>query len=309
MSSEGPQLEEGLHAAGYEIWGRGFAHDEVDVRRILERTDPDVVFVQDKREWDPHKPGCFDKVAEFTHTDTLADRPDVFRVTPFKDAHQDPGYHWEAHQEIGCHAWVTYYHPDIVMHLAPWLRREHLIRTYHSLDPAEVPEYSPDDRQGCILSGACGLPYYPLRTRLRDAWATERSVPWEYLTHPGYHAEGTATPQYLQTLSRYKVAICTASILGYALRKIIEATACGCAVITDLPFGDILPRISGNLEGFPVKARSLHDIGEIVRDCVARYDPDRQAHYARRAIEFYDYRRLYAKLATDIDDMRRNYVA
>ena len=66
--------------------------------------------------------------------------------------------------------------------------------------------------------------------------------------HPGYHANGSFTPAlHSRNSTKFKVAICTSSTMGFALRKIIEATACGCRVITDLPAGEVMPEIDGNL--------------------------------------------------------------
>ena len=43
-----------------------------------------------------------------------------------------------------------------------------------------------------------------------------------YLSHPGYGRSKCFTPEFLKILSIYKVAICTVSIYGYAVRKIVE---------------------------------------------------------------------------------------
>lgn len=304
MSSEGHQLQRGLECNGYSLWGPKLPNGESDTRRILDQTNPSTVVVQDKREWDPVMGGCFDKTVAFTNTSMLAERPDIFKVTICRDAHQNPDYHCQAHAEIGCHAWIICYHPDTICKLAPWLRREHLIRTYQSIDSNEIPSFvPPSGRKGAVLSGALSNHIYPLRTRLAQAIARERMPNTEYLIHPGYHACGSTSVAYLQSLSRFKVSICTASIYGYALRKLIESTACGNVVITDLPQADRLPGIDGNLVRVSPEA-TVAELRDVVQQAVADYDPERQREYARRACDYYHYTTLYAKLASEIELMR-----
>jgi hypothetical protein len=114
------------------------------------------------------------------------------------------------------------------------------------------------------------------------------------------------TPQFLQTLSHFKVAICTSSMYGYALRKIMEATACGCRVLTDLPVDEALPEIDGNL--FRIRPdTSAYHIQIYIRQLVKEYDPERQAHYAELAKKFYDFKAVGQRLADDIETLRRNY--
>jgi hypothetical protein len=115
----------------------------------------------------------------------------------------------------------------------------------------------------------------------------------------------------LDTLSKYKVAICTSSIYGYALRKIIEATACGCIVITNLPESDRLPFIDDNLvRVFPHPEKeflTLQRYGNRIRECIEKYDVERQRHFAEQAIKYYDYRVMCGKLVADIEQMRFSY--
>jgi hypothetical protein len=306
MTDEGWQIQLGLQEAGYELWGRYLPNDCQDAGEVVCRRAPHTVVVQDKREWDPVKDGCFDKTVGFSRIEYIASRPDLFRLTIFKDSHQDAAYHQQAHLEMGAHAWIVYYHPAIVHHLAGWLRPEHLIRTYHSLDPAQVPTYRAEPRQGCLLSGAMGMPYYPFREAIfRNLHLLPQTT---YLPHPGYGAFGTQTPRYLETLSQYKVAICTTSVFKYALRKLIEATACGCVVLTDLPAGEVMPEIDENLVRVPAES-TPQQLADVIYGCIEGYDPDRQADFARRAVEYYDYRRLYTELAEKIETLRQSYVA
>jgi len=302
MSDEGWQLAQSLEFSGYKLAGRGLEHNETNTLDILRRYDPSVVVVQDKREWHLSGPRDFrDPTAYFHHTDALKARPNIFRVTVLKDSHQRPAYHREAAQEIGCHAWITYYHPRIVKRLATYIRERHLIRTYHSLEPSLVPEYTSKRRHGAILSGAISAKVYPLRYRLR---AQAPLLPdFDYLAHPGYHNHGCATPEYLRHLSRFKVAVCTSSIYGYALRKLIEATACGCIVVTDLPTDDILPYIDGNLVRVhpDIEAREM---AELLNRLYADYNGARQHGFARLAKSYYDWRQVGLRLALAIEQLR-----
>lgn len=208
MTDEGWQIMQAVESQGYTLCGDRCPLDSVDVPTIIANTQPGVVIVQDKREWDVSPKDFRDKAARFNHVGVLADHSDIFKLTILKDSHQRPDYHRESAQEIGCHAWIVYYHPRIVKHVAPYVRSEHLVRTYHSLDPALVPDYTPDNRRGCLISGAVS-PVYPLRSLLIRKSAMIPNC--EYLRHPGYHRNGCATPGYLQMLSQFKVAICTSS--------------------------------------------------------------------------------------------------
>lgn len=301
MTDEGWQLMAGLSDAGYQMCGHGLENDETDVATLLQY-DPAVVVLQDKREWDVRKGDFRDEKARFHNYQRLVERADVFKVTVLKDAHQRPAYHRESAAEIGCHAWIVYYHPRIVKHLAPYVRYEHLIRTYHTIDANSVPPYSPR-KTGCLLSGALSGAY-PLRTRLARSCTLLPGT--TLMPHPGYHRNGTQTPAFLAALSRYKVAICTASVYGYALRKLIEATACGCRVITDLPEGDPLPLIDGNLIRVSPNV-SLIEIKRILRNCYESYDPELQEHYAALAKSRYDYHTEGQRLAASLEEMRCAY--
>jgi hypothetical protein len=177
------------------------------------------------------------------------------------------------------------------------------VRTYHTLDADIVPVYSAVGRQGCLLSGAVSG-VYPLRWRLfREAGRLPRVT---VLGHPGYHRRGCATPDFLRQLSRHKVAVCTASIYGYALRKIAEATACGCVVITDLPTDEVMPQIDGNLVRVHPETTTA-EIAALLDYHYAHYTPERQQHYARLAMDYYDYRVEGKRLAAAIEEMRRAY--
>jgi hypothetical protein len=293
MTDEGWQLFLGLYDAGYTLHGKGITTPDVSAVHGMK-----VALVQDKREWEGKTADRSGELA-LINVGCLRDQVNVFKGTVLKDAQHDSLYNWNAAHEIGAHFWVTYYHPTIVKHLSSFVREQHLVRTYHSVDKHYVPDYKPRSRS-CILSGAVSGAY-PLRTRLFKS-----NGPWMKVAHPGYHRKGTDTPQYLRLLSQHKVAICTSSVYGYAVRKIIEATACGCKVLTDLPIDDVLPHIDGNL--FRVHPyESTERIITFVDELTRTYDPSLQQHYAELAKQHYDYRVLGSKLADDIEMLRQNY--
>ncbi len=303
-TNEGWEVMRGLQSAGYTLCGFGIGDGLTDVEQILERYNPTTLLLQDKREWEGRTGGPgFDRREAFSNVHLLKRRDDIFKLTVLKDAHSRPEYHRQSADEIGCHAWVVYYHPRIVYRLAPYVRPQHLIRTYHSVNPADVPEFTSEGRQGCLLSGAVSGAY-PLRTRLFRDHGQLPDV--TALPHPGYHRRGSDTPGFLRQLSTHKVAICTSSVYGYALRKIVEATACGCKVVTDLPTDDVLPEIDGNLVRIPSEATTPY-VATLLQELYARYDPEEQRRYADAARAWYDYRAVGRRLADDIETMRAGY--
>lgn len=306
MTNEGWELMLALYENGYKLAGKDCPINAIDVREILEKTNPGTLVIQDKREWmgitaDRSR----DPSMRFRNVEILRERNDIFKLTIVKDAQHDSGFHREAAEEIGCHAWICYYHPRIVARLAPYVREKHLVRTYHTVDKELIPAYSPDDRRGGILSGAMSK-VYPLRQRILRNLSLFKDL--DYLSHPGYHRKGCCTPEFLRTLSRYKVSICTSSIYGYALRKIIESTACGCRVITDLPDDEVLPGIDKNLIRISAN-HSTPALANIVRGAIAGYNPERQEEFARVALGLYDYRAEGKRLVDSIENLRRTYNA
>jgi hypothetical protein len=305
MTDEGYQLALALKAGGYFLSGHGF-DGQNDVGKIIGRYSPSVVILQDKREWMGRTAGPgFDHRESFRSVSELARRPDVFKVGVLKDAHSDHLLHRESATEAGLHAWIIYYHPDLVAAQCPIVRREHLIRTYHSLDREIVPELQTDRAPLGLLSGALSGAY-PLRSRLALDCRHGRMKYVDHWPHPGYGRNRCYTPNYLRELSGYKVAICTSSRFGYAVRKIIEATAAGCIVVTDLPSDEVLPEIDGNLVRIDSDS-SPGTIDRLVGDLCESWDADRQQEWADRAKRFYDYRELGWKLAADIEALRGSY--
>jgi hypothetical protein len=298
-TDEGWQIFDGLQQTGFTLCGHGLPVDLTDVRRIMVSTYPRIAVVQDKREWDFPVGDFRDPQAHFENVECLGKEPHCFKLTILKDAHQRMAYHRQSAEEMGVHAWIVYYNPDVVKALAPYVRKEHLIRTYHSLDSKLVPDYSPT-RTGCILSGALSLTY-PMRQRmvagvgqLPDAY---------YLRHPGYNRIGCYTSAYLKRLAEFKVAICTSSIYGYALRKIIEATACGCTVVTDLPEDEVMPAIDGNLVRVDSNV-SVDEMKRLLLKLYHSYDPAVQEAFATSAKTWYDYRKVTKRLSLDIEDFQ-----
>ena len=319
MTSEGWEIFAGLESAGYCLAGYEIVSERRGSQYVCKRpnlTDVndvlkffpnlDTVVVQDVREWDSSRSSFREKRAHFSNVEELRNRPDVFNATILKDAHQDPSYHSRYMDSTGTHAVIHYYNADVVCKLAPYLRREHLVRTYHTLDRDLVPEFKPgSERKGCLLSGAVSGAY-PLRMRLFEAARNGLLPCTDTLRHPGYNRAGCKTPEFLRTLGDYKVAICTASRYGYTLRKFAEATACGCVVITDLPVDEKLPEIDGNLIRLHPHA-PLGAFVNAIREAVAKYDDELQRWYAQRAMERYDFRVEGKRLAESIETLRRNY--
>ena len=299
MTDEGWQLFAGLGQAGYTLCGYNLPVPETDVYKLLVRYDPDVVVVQDKREWEPTARDFREQKARFTNTPALRLHR-CFKVTVLKDAHQRPEFHSAAAKEMGIDLHIIYYHEDAVRRAAKWLTGP-VVRTYHSLDVGKVPEF--ERRTGkALLSGAISSAY-PLRERLAKYIPEGVAV----LPHPGYHMKGCYTPSYLRTLSQYRVAICTCSKYQYALRKIMEATACGCVVVTDLPPEDELPHIDGNLVRVSPNI-SGREVTDLVKRLCNEYDCEKQKHFATLALQHYDYRVLGRKLAEDIEHARASAI-
>lgn len=308
MSDEGYQIMQGLEEGGYTLAGYQCCYNSVNVKEIIRHFDPQTMVIQDKREWDLRPVDFREKNAKFRYIEYLKDRPSIFKVTVVKDAQQRPEYHQLSANEMGVHAWIVYYNPLIVSRLAPYIRPRHMIRTWHSIDSRLVPLFLPGSkerqrRKGCLLSGAVG-PAYPLRTLLTRR--VSQLPDTDLLPHPGYHMRKCHTPGFLTTLSNYKVAICTSSIYGYSLRKIIEATACGCRVVTDLPTDEVLPFIDGNLVRVP-SSIGVTAMGRILERLYEDYNPEIQFAYADDAMRWYDYRQVGLRLCQDIETLRKGY--
>lgn len=307
MTAEGWELFQGLESAGCVLAGKNLTIDCQDVPMILDamhhlrfsRGELGTVIVQDKREWEGLTAGGNgDPEERFLNVQAIRHRDDLFKLTVLKDAQSAPNYHRQSADEMGAHAWIVYYHPRIVAHLAPYVRQQHLVRTWHSLNKDVVPAFNAD-RQGTCLSGAISGAY-PLRRRINHK-SVEMGV--KVLHHPGYHRKGCQTPEYLKQLSRFKVSICTSSMYGYALRKIVESVACGCTLVTDLPVDDVLLDIDDALvRVHPLIA--MREMTKLLRRLESEWNADEREHFAGKAKDWYDFRAMGQRLAADIQTMR-----
>ena len=307
MSSEGWQLQAGLESAGYNLVGPKINGCN-NVRDYLEKNfDTNTVILQDKREWDINHPACIDRGEMYSEYTYLAKRDDIFKLTVYKDAQNQPDYHENSAKEINCNALIIYYHPASVMAVAPWVQKYKLIRTYHTINRDELPVNiifnEKWKKKQCIVSGAVSG-HYPLRvSALNGIRPGLPKSQIDYLTHPGYHARGFATPAYLGILNHYRVALCCASRYQYCLRKIIEATAMGCKVITDLAKHDKLPAIDDNLVRVPANI-STANLHEVIADETRKWNADAQKVMSDAAIDFYDYKNMTRMLYNQIENAR-----
>lgn len=292
-TDEGWQIFKGLQLSGYTLAGYNLPDPEIDVSRLLLRYNPDIVVIQDKREWEYRKGDFREPRAAFANYHCL-NNYDGFKVTILKDAHQRPDYHRQAAEQMGINCHIIYYDEQVVRSQASWLGP--VIRTWHTIDSDIVPPYQ-DRHRKAVITGAVSK-CYPLRKRI----AEERfSIPeMDYLLHPGYHRQMCYTPSYLQQLSQYRISICTCSIYKYALRKIIESTACGCRVVTNLPAKYSPPGLETNL--FRIDDTiTIPQLRDVIITLDRYYNPEHQQEVAKRCKELYDYRVVTKKLAEDID--------
>jgi len=306
MTDEGWQMQMGLQDAGYVLSGCDFDRTfgkGTPVEWILKNYDPvQTLIFQDKREWMGMTATQKKRPQESFINCHNAVQDDLFRMTVLKDSHALGAFNREFCNEIQCHAWIVYYHPQIVNHLAPYTRQEDLIRTYHSIDSEKIPYFTFANKKGTFVSGALGGCY-----RLRQKLVTHaRALDIQHLRHPGYKNNVPHTDRFLKSILRYRVSLCTTSIYGYCLRKIIESVACGCTVVTDLPVDDVLPHIDECLVRIHPDL-SIKEIRILIRKLGAEYDPEKAEHFSNLAKTYYDYRYLGMKLAKDIDGHRNMY--
>lgn len=295
MTDEGWQLQAGLWGAGWQIAGRGLAIDSVNVPEILRTVQPDAVFVQDPRDWDSFSTGCFDKSVCFQGIEVLNVFPGRV-MTVVKDAGTLVDYQRTYAERIGSDAIIHYYARESIVPLSPWLERYELVRTYHTVDPTLCKQIDLGrPRKRGIVSGAVS-DVYPLR---KMVFAAADRLGVDRLPHPGYHNRGAHTPRYLETLAGYKVHVATASRYGFALRKIIESVAMGCIPVTNLPACDVLPeidealvRVSDSITPAELKA--------VIDEAEQSWNLERALEYSRRAIRYYDYRRMGRQLSVSL---------
>lgn len=285
-TDEGNQFQLGLHADGWTLVGRGYRDEEVDTIRLLEKYEPEMVVVHDKRDWDPANGGCFRKDVGFTRIEALADYPG-FVTCVLKDAGSMKDYHRRFVEEINADAVICYYHPDVVRSLNGWLKAP-IIRTYHSIDASLCRRLVRRTlRNKAVVTGATSAAY-PLRTRFMKFALRYPHLGISVVGHPGYHNRGTDTPSYLNMLASYRVHVATASVYGFALRKIIESVALGCTPVTNLPAFDKLPGIDDALFRVQPNA-SVTDVMRAVERANAEWDYDERLSYAQKAWTYYDW--------------------
>ena len=283
--------------------------DCVDVAEIISWAQPRIVvayprYEWDSREWNGGRPHPTEPVLpeyRFHGFEALLAREDITRVAILHDARSvmEEQRRWLA--DFQPHLVLGWYHERAVLPFWPEVAPEQYERTYHSIDAERVPRFTAERRRVCLISGAENHHVYPLRTMAMAAARAGRLGPEvDAMPHPSYAHSGTSSDAYLQTMARYKVAVCTASAYQFALRKLFEATAAGCKVITDLANWDALPEIDGNLVRVAPDLTE-HDLGEVIHHAAAHWDVDEQRHYAERACARYDYRVECARVAAALE--------
>lgn len=303
MTDEGNQLQQGLKEAGWILTGKGF-DDLQDCRQIVDKYQPDMVIVHDRRDWDERLMGSFRRDIAFSNLDALHQVP--VRLAVIKDAGSMVQYHQAFAEEIEATALLTYYHADSVNSRAYWMADYPHIRTYHSVDSEMVRNmdvwYTPENRHRGLVSGAVSQEIYPLRLEVKR---NHKDLDIDDLPHPGYHNRGTHTRRYLRALSQYKVHVATASAFHFALRKIIESVAMGCIPITNLPIYDCLPEIDGTL--FRVEDWiNMKDLKMVIDEAEAMWDlgpaTDRR-YWANKCLDYYDYKAVGQRLDAQIREV------
>jgi len=276
--------------------------DMVDVKQAVKQFHTKIVLMWpryefDSREWSGQEvqpKHCF------VNWEYLLERDDIMRVVVWHDAGSDRALQKQWHEDYMPHAYLSWYHEESVMPFASYVQRNQIVRTYHNINPEAVPAFA--KRSGtAIVSGAYTHDVYPLRTNC-FSWARSGLLGdgVDYMLHPGYSQSGTHSDSYCETLSRYRVAICTASSYRFALRKLFEATACGCRVITDLPEYDAIPYIDGNF--VRVRQSITHaDLKTIVQREASEWDAEKQKHFADLAITHYNYRSECARVTSELE--------
>ncbi|MFH1739540.1 MAG: hypothetical protein ABIH23_11080, partial [bacterium] len=300
----------GMETQGYLSVGGGVPPpgvDSVDVSQIMDRHHPNIVIFWPRYEWDPQEWGGTEVLDEhcFRNWECLAEMPEVLRVVVFHDAGSARRQQRRWHEALRPHLYLTWYHPQSVVALAPHIREDQILRTYHVIDRDFAPRIM--ERDGvAVVSGAYVPDIYPLRTRAALAAQNGSLGPGiGLLSHPGYSQTGSTSNAYMTTLSRYRVALCTASSYRFALRKIFEATVAGCRVVTDLPDYDFLQGIDGNLVRIP-QDTDVSTLREIFQREADEWNLERQKYYASEASRFYDWRVVSEQLATQLCERRKD---
>ena len=299
-TSEGNELQKGLARAGWVLCGRGYAESDQDVPGLMRRHRPEAVFVQDKRDWDPCNAGSFRKDVGFTDLNFLAEmtKPPI-RIAVLKDAGTRKAYQESyIREEVGADALVVYYHERSVLEQCPWLKDMKLIRIYHSVDREIVDALDlTKARKRAVLSGAMARSVYPIR---KMAHANRHRLGIDWIQHPRHGNTGCHTPRYLAQLAGYRVHVATASVFGFALRKIIESVAVGCTPVTDLPEYDVLPEIDEALVRVPL-ACTPDELREAIERADKSWELEERLRFSRLALAWYDWRQAGLRLSKAIE--------
>ncbi len=304
-TDEGNQLQEGLRSAGWMLSGEGYDGLR-DVEWIVKKYDPKVIFIQDKRDWDPTRTGCFNKNIAFRNMHKLAEMKDIYKVCVVKDAGTCTEYQREAVEEVGADAITHYYSVKSVLDKSPWVSKYRMIRTYHSIDAEQIRKaqnaHIDRDHRDMVVSGAVNPLVYPMRLNVALLAAQNRynaAARIRVLEHPGYGNVGCDQSRYYRELLRHRIHVATASAYNFALRKIIETCALGMGCITNLT-DDPLPVIEPYIYHIP--NRHGYDDGaglltELEKGCAwhlgGNYD---RGEMSQKTLEFYDYRAAGARL-------------
>jgi hypothetical protein len=301
MSDENEQLQCGLVERGWEIAGVGYDDGLCDVPDLLLRHKPDIVLCMDKRDWDPE---CVAKRPDlaFTRIGVLAERHDLLKLTIIKDAGTFQKEYKAFFEEIVPDVAVSYYEEGAVRRLNTWLREDQqFIRIHHSVDADLIRKIGLEvEREGVLVSGARGW-CYPMRN---EAVRRAPDYAWDVLPHPGHHNRGVSTIDYLTRLVGYKVHIATATIFGFALRKIMESVACGCTCVTDLPATDALPVIDDYLERVP-QGSSVSALRQCVSRSLADWNLEERKGMAEKALVRYDYHEVCRVFDEQVDEIMK----
>lgn len=298
-TDEGEQLQAGLQAAGWTLAGHGYGDGCCHVPTLLDRHQPQRIFVQDCRDWRSDSRGCFNPHVAFEEWAALRCRTQgVTLFTVCKDAGTVIDFQRQFAADIHVDGIVCYYHPRSVCGVAPWLADHNLIRTYHTLN-REVCEAIPFDRprRRCLVSGACSGTIYPLRRLVMDhchQWVVD------FWPHPGYSNQGSAVALYLKLLGGYRVHVACASRYGFALRKIIESVAMGATPVTDLPHYDRLPHIDGALARVRPGA-TADEVKHTIDTAEEAWNADERLKWALLARTHYDWRVVGRELSENIN--------
>jgi len=304
-------LQRGLELQGYKLFGRGFFspadRDNTDIRAVCETEQPEIVFCQAANTWMPGARQATGEVpgANFTNYEWLGRHPDIYRVTQYADprSHQDKHRLWQTEQ-FRPHAILVRYDPSDIIKHNPWIERSRLVRIHHSVTREYVGVIRV--RSGCaILCGCLHSGIYPMRARLhREITSSGDTDRFTLRPHHRWaHEGGSAVPDFMKALAHHRVCIVCTSAYRWPLKKHYEATAAGCAVITNLPASEQVPVIEENLTRVPSDI-SLRDLTTLVCKLSREWDLERQRDLSRRTVERYDYRAEAARMAAVLEDRR-----